>query len=90
MNRKFRLGCALLVVALGSGCASQSVEMVDTNHDQGEAVVGLDYRDFEKAASDEIQSLLASGAVVNPNGGRYVVTVSDVVTTPCSMCRRSC
>jgi uncharacterized protein (TIGR02722 family) len=63
---------------LASGCAGQSVEMVDTQNDRGEAVVGLDYRDFEKAASDAIQSLLASGAVVNANGGRYVLTISNI------------
>lgn len=77
-----------LSAALLSGCASSGggfgfgggdVEMVDTREDRGEAVVGLDYRDFEKAASDAIQSLLASGAVAHPGGGRYVMMVSRIV-----------
>lgn len=71
-----------LIVVAGlslSGCASQGVEMVDTRNDRGEAVVGIDYRDFEKAASDAVQSLLASGAVNNPKGGRYVMMVSRIV-----------
>lgn len=61
---------------LVAGCASNSVEMVDTRNDKGEAVVGIDYRDFENAASQAVQSLLASGAVVNPKGGRYVLMIS--------------
>lgn len=71
------LAATLLSATVLTGCAT-GVEMVDTSNDRGEAVVGLDYRDFDKAASDAIQSLLASGAVVNPNGGRYVMMVSDV------------
>jgi len=72
----------LIVIAtaatLTAGCASSGVEMVDTRNDRGEAVVGIDYRDFEKAAGDAVQSLLASGAVNNPKGGRYVMMVSRI------------
>lgn len=75
-KRSAALACVLLLGL--SGCAGQSVEMVDTRNDHAEAVAGLDYRDFEKAASDAIQSLLGSGAVVNPGGGRYVMTVSNI------------
>lgn len=72
------LVAALAAVTVLSGCAGQGVEMVDTRNDRGEAVVGIDYRDFEKAASDAVQSLLASGAVNNPKGGRYVMMVSRI------------
>lgn len=68
---------------LMSGCAGLGtgggVEMVDVKNDTGEAVVGIDYRDFDRAASDAVQSLLSSGAVQNPNGGRYVMAVSRIV-----------
>jgi uncharacterized protein (TIGR02722 family) len=67
-----------MVAALSAGCASRGVEMVDPKNDRGEAVAGIDYRDFEKAASDAVQSLLASGAVNNPKGGRYVMMVSKI------------
>ena len=67
-----------MVAALSAGCASRGVEMVDTRNDRGEAVAGIDYRDFEKAASDAVQSLIASGAVTNPKGGRYVMMVSRI------------
>ena len=77
MNRF--LAAAAAAAALLSGCATQSgVEMVDTRNDTGAAVAGLDYRDFEKAASDAIQSLLSSGAVNRPDGGRYVMMVSRI------------
>lgn len=66
---------AVSLAFLISACATP-VEMVDTRNDRGEAVVGLDYRDFEKAAADAVQSLLASGAVNHPSGGRYVMMVS--------------
>lgn len=76
MLKKTLIAAALL--ASLAGCATPAVEMVDTRNDQGESVVGLDYRDFEKAASDAIQSMLASGSVNNPKGGRYVLTISRI------------
>ena len=77
---------ATLTVAFLSGCASgggfgfggSAVEMVDTQNDRGDHVVGIDYRDFERAASDAVQSMLQSGAVNHPNGGRYIMMVSRV------------
>lgn len=67
------LGVAIVL----TGCAG-SVEMVDTRNDRGDAVAGIDYRDFERAASDAIQSMLASGAVNHPSGGRYIMMVSRI------------
>lgn len=69
---------ALSLVAVSITACAPAVEIVDTRNDKGEAVVGLDYRDFEKAASDAVQSLLASGAATNPKGGRYVMTISRI------------
>lgn len=76
MNRAI-VAAVLVSASVVTGCAT-GVEMVDTKNDRGDAVVGLDYRDFDRAASDAIQSLLASGAVVHPGGGRFVMMVSDV------------
>lgn len=73
-----RFAVLAAAAVLTTGCASRGVEMVDTRNDRGAAVVGIDYRDFEKAASDAVQSLLASGAVNNPKGGRYVMMVSRI------------
>jgi uncharacterized protein (TIGR02722 family) len=38
----------------------------------------MDYRDFEKAATEAVEDMLASGAVSNPNGGRYIMVVSRI------------
>lgn len=39
----------------------------------------LTYQDFQKAATISIDSMLKSGAVNKPGGGRYVLVVSDVI-----------
>lgn len=84
MKKNLLILAATAAFALGlSGCAGTGgfgggVEMVDTQNDRGEAVVGIDYRDFERAASDSIQSMLTSGAVQHPDGGRYVLAISRI------------
>lgn len=82
MNRRTQARSATLTVALTmllTGCVTTGgVEMVDTRADRGEAVVGLDYRDFEGAASAAVQGMLSGGALNNPRGGRYVVMVSRI------------
>jgi len=60
------------------GCATKTTN-IDMNNDRGEAVMGLDYRDFQGAAQDMIESLISSGAVSKKDGGRYVLAVSRVV-----------
>jgi len=49
------------------------------NNDQGQAVMGLDYRDFQKAASEAVNSMLQSGAVDKRGGGRYVLAISRII-----------
>lgn len=63
---------------LFSGCATKTAN-IDMNNDQGEAVMGLDYRDFQGAAQDMVESLIESGAVNKRGGGRYVLVVSRVI-----------
>ncbi len=71
----------IILAALGvmfSGCETKTTN-IDIDNDKGEAVMGLDYRDFQGAAQDMIESLLASGAVDKKNGERYVLVVSRIV-----------
>ena len=68
---------AIAITSTLAGCAAP-VEVVDTRNDKAEAVVGLDYRDFEKAAADAVSSMIGAGAVNNPKGGRYVLTISKI------------
>ena len=58
-----------MVCILAAGCA-QETTMIDTMHDEGKAVMALDYRDFDMAASKMVQSMLASGALKKADGGR--------------------
>jgi uncharacterized protein (TIGR02722 family) len=67
-----------VVGVLFSACATKTTN-IDIDNDKGEAVMGLDYRDFQGAAQDMVESLLSSGAVTKKDGSRYVLVVSKVV-----------
>lgn len=47
--------------------------------DTGHTTAALDYRDFEEAANDAIDSLVASGNLNHPGGGRYVLMIGRIV-----------
>lgn len=61
-----------------AGCGEPETVMIDTANDDGKAVMALDYRDFNQAASEMIQSMISSGALKKPGGGRYVVTTARI------------
>jgi uncharacterized protein (TIGR02722 family) len=48
-------------------------------NDDGKAVMGLDYRDFDQAATAMISSLIRSGTLAKKDGGRYVVATGRIV-----------
>jgi hypothetical protein len=62
-----------------AGCGGPETENIDIINDEGKAVMELDYRDFNQAASEMIQSMISSGALNKPGGGRYVVTTGRIV-----------
>ena len=66
------------ISVLISGCAT-TTQNIDINNDRGQAVMGLDYRDFQKAAGESIGSMLESGALNKPGGGRYVLVISRII-----------
>lgn len=70
---------ALFALSLGDTALAARTEKVDGRNDRGATTVGLDYRDFEDAASDAVQSLLSSGAVNHPQGSRYVLMISRII-----------
>ncbi|MGM0570854.1 penicillin-binding protein activator LpoB [Marinobacter sp.] len=67
----------ILATVLVSGCATQT-RYVDPAADDGPVSMSLDYRDFERAATEAVEDMLASGAVDNPDGGRYILVVSRI------------
>ncbi len=73
-----RIFAAALISSALVGCAAPGATYVDTNNDTSGTVMGLEYRDFEKAAADAVQSMLSTGAVNHPNGGRYILAISRV------------
>jgi uncharacterized protein (TIGR02722 family) len=73
-----KLYLIVVLCALGAGCASNDVVNVDTRNDEGKAVMALDYRDFDQAASKIVQSMLGSGALKKPEGGRYVIATGRI------------
>lgn len=63
---------------LTAGCATKT-RNIDMVNDEGKPVLALDYRDFDKAASELIQSMLKSGALAKKDGGRYVMATGRIV-----------
>ncbi|MCK9454421.1 MAG: penicillin-binding protein activator LpoB [Sulfurimonas sp.] len=79
MRRTIQWTVVLLTLGvIFSGCETKTTN-IDIDNDKGEAVMALDYRDFQGAATDMIESLLASGAVDKKDGTRYVLVVSRII-----------
>ncbi len=78
MKTKILQIVAVAVFILASGCGEETTT-IDVMHDEGGAVMALDYRDFDQAASQMVQSLISSGALKKEGGGRYVVATGRIV-----------
>lgn len=75
---------ALRLIFLGAlifmaGACAPATQNIDMSNDQGGAVMGLDYRDFEQAASESVSSMMQSGALNKRGGGRYVLAISRII-----------
>lgn len=75
---KYTIAIALGLTLTLSGCSS-NVEYVTANNAEDAVSLGLDSQDFEQAAQESLNSLLASDALNKPGGGRYVVAIGKVV-----------
>jgi uncharacterized protein (TIGR02722 family) len=60
------------------GCEEKTTN-IDVKNDEGKPVMALDYRDFDMAASELVQSLIGSGALKKQDSSRYIVATSRVV-----------
>jgi uncharacterized protein (TIGR02722 family) len=61
------------------GCSSGGgTRNIDVTNDPGRAVMELDYRDFDQAATAMVQSLLQSGTLKKKDGSRYVVATGRI------------
>lgn len=68
----------LMVSLIVSGCATKTVN-VDKLNDPGQPVLSLDYRDFDYAVNELVESLLASNTLKKADNGRYVVTTGEII-----------
>ncbi len=78
MNNKLKYALGLTLLLSLNAC-EPNTENIDTYNDKGKAVMVLDYRDFQKAAADAIDSMLSSAAMQKPGGGRYVLAISRII-----------
>ncbi|MHC4836424.1 MAG: penicillin-binding protein activator LpoB [Planctomycetota bacterium] len=69
--------CTLGLVVL-TGCQPKT-RNIDLANDEGKAVMGLDYRDFDQAATAMVDSLVRSGTLQKKDGYRYVVATGRIV-----------
>ncbi len=69
------VSCASLVLL--SACSAK-VQQIDIHNDTGDQVIGLDYRDFNQAAGEAVQSMLRSPALDKKDGSRYILAISDI------------
>lgn len=73
---------SLAAVLILAGCASSSGGYVSGGQvlkDSKPLSMGIDHTDFELAAGQAVDSLLSSGALNRPGGGRYVVAMGKVI-----------
>ena len=66
---------SLLIV----GCSKEPRYVGEKNLDEVPVTMGIDRKDFERAANEAIDDLLKSGALDRKGGGRYVVAIGKVV-----------
>ncbi len=80
MSKGVRVALAISLMAwLFSTEAFAQARRVDPNAPRKGVAVGLEYADFEEAASKAVASLLANGVLEHPQGDRYVLMISRVV-----------
>ncbi len=70
-------GIVLLAGLLTIGC-SEPTTNIDTENDSAGAVMALDYRDFDQAASKMVQSLIGSGRLKKVDNSRYVIATGVI------------
>lgn len=77
MKTYFSAAIVFLVLVV-AGCTPPT-KRVDITNDEGKPVMELDYRDFDVAATEMVQSMLTAGVFKKQDGSRYVVTTAKVV-----------
>lgn len=77
MRKYLAIICAMASI-LALGACTTKTELIDMENDSSDRAAGLEYRDFEKAASAMVSDILESGELNKRGGGRYVLIVSRI------------
>ncbi len=77
MTMRYPLALMLVLTLALAGCSQRTV-IVDRETDDADPTLELEYRDFEHAAMEAVESMLQSGQLDHPEGRRYVMAVSRV------------
>jgi uncharacterized protein (TIGR02722 family) len=78
--KKVLLTTMVPVILAVSGCQT-TTQYVDS-HDESVAVLGLSQRDFDQAANQALDDIIASPLLVHPEadkGGRYVLSIYNII-----------
>lgn len=73
-----KVGAAVVLVGLISACAPET-KLLTPGQSEQPVIVGLSNTDFEKAATEAIQSMLSSGAVDRTDGKKHIMVVSNIL-----------
>lgn len=79
--KKVIYAATIAASALMAGCATTPTTYVDTAND-AVVVMGLDYKDFEKAATQATNNIIASPLMVHKNaaeGARHIMSVGPII-----------
>ena len=77
MKTKILAISIVLISIIAVGCTPKTTN-IDVLNDDGKPVMGLDYRDFDQAASSMVQSIISSGSLKKQDGSRYVMTTAKI------------
>lgn len=79
MKRNLTILAATLIILTGCSTKTEYVSGGVGVEASEYSSMGIDSADFEYAASEAVNSLLRSGALNRPGGGRYVVSMGNIV-----------
>lgn len=80
IKQKLTLVAITATTLIFTGCTNQPQYMgTNTTTKQAPLTMGIDRQDFEKAATESVDSLLQGKALNKPGGGRYVVMMARLI-----------
>lgn len=78
--KKLKIAIPVLITTIiFSGCSTPAQYINMNKSNSKPMTMGIDRQDFEKAASDMVESLLTSNVLDKKDGSRYVIMMSDIL-----------